>query len=136
MLTGFEKLVEERIKKAQKEGVFENLPGKGQPLDLNKDQHVAEELRLAYKMLKNADCLPPELELRKEVERTEQLLASMTDTAERHRTMKKLNYMIMKVNASRTGNFPIRHSSALYGRRGGTIGAFGKGNHRQVTLWC
>lgn len=120
MLTGFEKLVEERIRKAQKEGAFENLPGKGLPLDLDKDQHIAEELRLAYKMLKNADCLPPELELRKEVERTEQLLASMTDTAERHRTMKKLNYMIMKVNASRTGNFrfdiPQRYMGAAVER--------------------
>ena len=120
MLTGFEKLVEERIKKAQKEGAFENLPGKGLPLDLDKDQHVAEELRLAYKMLKNGDCLPPELELRKEVECTEQLLASMTDTAERHRTMKKLNYMIMKVNASRTGNFrfdiPQRYMGAAVER--------------------
>jgi hypothetical protein len=104
MITGFEKIVEERIKKAQRDGEFENLPGRGHPLDLAQDHYIPEDMRLAYKMLKNADCLPPEIEMRKEVARTEELLANMPDTAERHRIMKKLNYMIMKVNASRGGN--------------------------------
>jgi len=105
MLTGFEKIVEERIKKAQKEGVFDNLPGKGAPLALDQESHIVSDLKLAYKILKNADCLPPELELKKEIERTEQILAGMPDTAERHRILKKLNYMIMKVNAARGGNY-------------------------------
>jgi len=105
MITGFEKIVEERIKKAQQEGLFDNLSGRGAPLALDQEHHVASELKLAYKILKNADCLPPELELKKEIERTEQLLAGMPDTAQRHRVLKKLNYMIMKVNAVRGGNY-------------------------------
>ncbi len=32
MITGFEKIVEERIKQAQKNGEFDNLPGFGKPL--------------------------------------------------------------------------------------------------------
>jgi hypothetical protein len=89
MIPGFTKIVEERIRKAQKKGEFENLEG-------------AEELRLAYKILKNADCLPPEIEIKKEIHQTEELLAGMTDTAEKYRTMKKLNFLIMKLNTLRS----------------------------------
>ena len=101
MLPGFTKIVEERIRKAQKKGEFENLEGSGEPLDLLNDQTVAEELRLAYKILKNADCIPPELELKKEIRQTEELLGAMTDTAEKYRAIKKINFLIMKLNTLR-----------------------------------
>ena len=104
MLPGFSKIVEERIRTAQKRGLFKNLAGSGKPLTLEDDSHIAEELRLAYKILKNADCLPPEVELKKEIERTEELLTGMEDTSEKYSTLKKLNYLIMKLNA-------IRHTS-------------------------
>jgi hypothetical protein len=101
MIPGFYKIVEERIRKAQKKGQFKNLEGSGKPLDLLNDQVVAEELRLAYKILKNADCLPPEIELKKEIQQTEELLSGMGETAEKYRTLKKLNYLIMKLNTLR-----------------------------------
>ena len=101
MIPGFNKIVEERIRKAQKKGEFENLEGSGKPLNLLDDQTVAEELRLAYKILKNADCLPPEIELKKEIQQTEELLSGMGETAAKHRTLKKLNYLIMKLNTLR-----------------------------------
>ena len=101
MIPGFNKIVEERIRKAQKKGEFKNLEGYGKPLDLLEDQMVAEELRLAYKILKNADCLPPEIELKKEIQQTEELLSGMGETAEKFRTMKKLNFLIMKLNTLR-----------------------------------
>ena len=101
MIPGFEKLVEDRIKKAQKRGDFENLHGAGQPLNLCDDRHIPEDLRLAYKILKNADCLPPEIELKKKILRTEDLLANIQDTAQRYRTLKKLNFLILKLNSSR-----------------------------------
>jgi hypothetical protein len=101
MIPGFSKIVEERIRKAQKKGEFDNLKGTGEPLNLAEDQAVAEELRLAYKILKNADCLPPEIEIKKEIQQTEELLAGMTDTSEKYRTLKKLNFLIMKLNTLR-----------------------------------
>ena len=70
MFTGFYKIIEERIRAAQKKGVFENLEGSGKPLNLEDDRHIPEDLRLAHKILKNADCLPPEIELKKEIVRT------------------------------------------------------------------
>lgn len=104
MIPGFEKIIESRIKKAQDDGAFEDLPGRGRPLNLQDDRHIPEDLRLAYKVLKNADCLPPEVQLRKEIQTTEDLLQGMTDTGKKHRTLKKLNYMIMKLNAMRGSN--------------------------------
>jgi hypothetical protein len=102
MFTGFEKIVEERIKKAQKKGVFENLPGKGKPLP-EEDVNVPEDIRLAYKILKNADCVPPELEIKKEIKNTQALLSGMTDTSEKYKVLKKLNLLILKLNSMRNG---------------------------------
>ncbi len=120
MFTGFERIVEERIKKAQYQGMFENLPGAGKPLDFSDDHHIPEDLRLAYKILKNADCVPPEIEVRKEIRRTEDLLSGMKDTAERYRILKKLNFLIMKLNASRNSDtrfeMPQKYLSALSDR--------------------
>jgi hypothetical protein len=104
MLPGFDKIVEERIRKAQKKGEFKNLDGAGKPLALDDDRHIREELRLAYKILKNADCVPPEIELKKEIKRTEDLLSGMKDTAEKYRIIKKLNYLILKLNSLRTAS--------------------------------
>jgi len=99
MLCGFEKIIEERILKAQKMGEFENLPGAGKPLALEDNRFISEELRLAYKILKNADCLPVEIELKKEIKQTEDLLAGMQETSEKYRIVKKLNFLIMKLNS-------------------------------------
>ena len=101
MLPGFEKIVEERIRKAQREGKFENLPGSGKPLECRDNRYISEELRLAYKILKNADCIPPEIELKKEIKKTEDLLAGMKETSEKYQILKKLNFLIMKLNAIR-----------------------------------
>jgi len=94
MLCGFEKIVEERILKAQKMGEFENLPGAGKSLAFEDNRFISEELRLAYKILKNADCLPVEIELKKEIKQTE-------ETSEKYRTLKKLNFLILKLNSTR-----------------------------------
>lgn len=104
MFTGFEKIIESRIKKAQEDGAFEDLPGSGQPLRLEDDRHIPEELRMAHKVLKNADCLPPEVQLRKEIRTTEDILAGMSDTTQKYRTLKKLNYLILKLNTIRNAD--------------------------------
>jgi hypothetical protein len=115
MFPGFERIIEARIKKAQEEGAFENLPGSGKPLCLEDDRHIPEDLRLAHKVLKNADCLPPEVQLRKEIRSTEDLLAGMTDTLRKHRTIKKLNYLILKLNALRDTHAAFDIPQRYYG---------------------
>src|SRR5258705_486412 len=58
-----ETIAENRIRAAQDEGLFRNLPGQGQPLNLEDDSSIPEDLRLSLKILKNAGCLPIEMEL-------------------------------------------------------------------------
>jgi hypothetical protein len=102
MIPGFEKIIEQRIEKARQEGAFDNLPGKGAPLRLQDDRHVPEDIRLTYKILKNANFLPPEIELRKTIRQTEDLLAGKNDLATQYRLTKKLNLLITKANLSRS----------------------------------
>ena len=120
MFPGFERIIEERIRKAQQKGEFENLQGTGKPLKFERDNQVDNELRLAYKILKNADCLPAEIHLKKEIKRTEDLLSGMENTAEKYRTIKKLNYLIMKLNSIRNISveldMPQQYSNKLMDR--------------------
>ncbi len=98
MIPGFEKIVEQRIKDGQKEGKFDNLPKKGQKLNLEDDSNVPEDLRLAYKMLKNAGFVPPELTIRKEIHSITQLLENEEDAKKKHSLVKKLNYLRLKLD--------------------------------------
>jgi len=97
----FTKLAENRILQAIEAGEFNDLQGKGQPLNLEDDSHIPPELRMAYKILKNADCLPPELVLRQEVINLQDLVASLPDEAEKLKQMRRLNFLIMKLNMMR-----------------------------------
>ena len=120
MIPGFNKIVETRILTAQKNGEFDDLEGSGKPLKLDDGCCVPEELRLAYKVLKNADFVPPEIELKKEIKQIEDLLAGMQDTAEKYRTLKKLNFLIMKLNTLRNTSvefeMPQQYEEKLVGR--------------------
>jgi len=60
-------LVEERIQAAMQAGAFDNLPGKGKPLQLEENPFVPPELRLAYKVLANANMAPEWIELDKAI---------------------------------------------------------------------
>lgn len=100
-MIAFQKIAEARILDAQQRGMFNNLPGTGKPLRLEDDSHIPEDLKMAYKILKNDHCLPPEIKLKKEIHQVEELLAAMPDTETKYRKMKKLNFLIMKLNETR-----------------------------------
>ena len=104
MLNGFEKIVEERIQQSMKNGDFQNLPGAGQPLKADDFSRIPEDLRLAYRILKNADCVPPEIDIKKEIIRAEMLLENLADEKQRYQAIKKLNFLIMKLNTLRKGS--------------------------------
>jgi len=97
-MLGYLRMVERKIQEAMERGEFDNLPGQGKPLIFEEDSHIPEDLRVAYKILKNADCLPPELEAKKEIRQMEDLLAKIPDEKERYKLIKKINYMIMRLN--------------------------------------
>lgn len=97
----FQKIAERRILEAIREGAFDDLPGAGQPLKLEDDSNVPEDLRVAYKILKNAGYVPKQVALRKEIAQTEDLLEKMEDTKAKYRQLKKLNFLITRLNILR-----------------------------------
>ena len=97
----FVKIAEEKICEAQAKGEFDNLPGKGKPLNLDEDNHVPQELKIAYKILKNSGYIPPELELQKEINTTLDLLKHCTDEREKYKKIQKLNLLITRMNMTR-----------------------------------
>lgn len=101
MIPGFEAIVEERIKKAQKKGEFDKLEGLHKPLKFD-DANVPEELRLAHKVLKNAGFLPAQVDLQNRISRTESLLETVDYGDPEHtRLQKKLNYYLSKLDTMR-----------------------------------
>ena len=97
----FERIAEERIREAAKDGAFDNLPGKGKPFEFDNDDFVPEDLRLAWKILKNSNCVPPEIELRREVFSLRQLLDAATDADDRLELRRRLNRVLLNLNAIR-----------------------------------
>ena len=91
-------IAEEKIREAIAKGEFANLPGAGKPLRLEDDSMVPEDLRIAYKILKNAGCLPPELELRREILTLRDLLRTIEDEDAKRGAVRELNYKLLKLN--------------------------------------
>ena len=83
-------LAEQKIEEAIRDGAFDHLPGAGKPLDLEDDRLVPEDSRAAYRVLKNAGFVPPELESRREMADLHRLLAIVADDGERQRAHTRL----------------------------------------------
>ena len=94
-------IAEQKILKAMEERDLNSPRWKNKPLPLEDDHLVPEDLKIAYKILKNSGYLPPELEERKEIKKIEDLIASTEDEHERLKQMKKLNVLLMKVEEKR-----------------------------------
>ena len=110
---GLDKIIEQKIQEAQERGEFDNLPGRGAPVAIEDDSHIPEDLRLAYKILKNANCVPPEIELKKEIRQMEDMLENMTDEKEKYRQIKKINFKITQLNMMRKTS-PLLEDTEIY----------------------
>ena len=86
----FSRTAEYRIREAMEQGQFENLPGTGQPLDLEEYFSTPEDLRMAHSILRNANCAPAEVELLNAVSRLERAVAQTADAATRQSLQKAL----------------------------------------------
>lgn len=96
-----DKIAEQKITEAIENGELDNLPGRGQPLSLDDDALVPEELRTAYRLLKNAGFLPPQVTMYREITNVEALLAQAESPEERTVLNKRLNYLITQLSVSR-----------------------------------
>jgi hypothetical protein len=95
-----DQLAEARIDEALARGELNDLSGVGQPLMLEDDTMVPEELRVAYRILKNAGCVPPQVELLREVHDIESLLRGVNDEPERRALWGRLQLVSMRLRAA------------------------------------
>ena len=100
----FQKNVDQKIEEAIARGEFDNLPGKGRPLDLDAYFATPEHLRMGYSILKSADVLPEEMELLKQIEGLKKSLDSSTrieKKALRQQLSEKLTNLNMRMEQNR-----------------------------------
>ena len=86
----FSRIAENRIREAMATGQFENLPGAGQPLNLEEYFSTPEDLRMAHSILRNANCAPVEVELLNEVSHLECAIAETADATARQSLQRAL----------------------------------------------
>ncbi|HKP13694.1 MAG TPA: DUF1992 domain-containing protein [Blastocatellia bacterium] len=94
----FDKLVEEKIREAMRAGEFDNLAGRGKPIDLKPYFDTPEDLRLAYSVLKSSGFVPEEAQLMKEIESLKQALSRSRSDEARERLKKSVEEKSLKLN--------------------------------------
>lgn len=102
-----ENLADIKIKQAMADGEFDNLPGKGRPIDLTNYYDLPEHLRTAYQMLKNSGFVPEEVRLKKEMEILKEKIQNCESNHERQRLMKQL------ADISRQFNFHMEYNKGF-----------------------
>ena len=96
-----DELAERKIVEAIERGDLDDLPGKGKPLKLEDDALVPEELRAGLRLLKNAGYLPPDLQLRKEIDSVETLIVQARSQEERVQLSKRLRVLLLRLSMAR-----------------------------------
>jgi hypothetical protein len=93
-----ERIAEQKIREALSRGELDSQHLAGKPLPLESNGLVPEDLRIAYKILKDAGFLPPEMELRKEIVSLKDLLGTIEDESERARLARRINDLVLRLN--------------------------------------
>ena len=97
-MTIIDQLAETQIEQAIARGELNDLPGQGKPLQLEDDRMIPEEYRMAYRVLKNAGMVPPEIELKGQINAMEETLSLIEDNTERDRIHKKLQCLYFRMD--------------------------------------
>nr|WP_170834440.1 DUF1992 domain-containing protein [Fictibacillus solisalsi] len=92
-------MAEQRIKDAIQKGDLDHLPGKGKPLKLEELSTVPQELRMGYKILKNAGYVPEEVQLKKEMMSIQDLIDLCQNPEEKETLKKKWTEKSLRFNS-------------------------------------
>jgi hypothetical protein len=119
----FSRMAEDKIQEAIKNKEFENLPGLGKPLDLKDDlPGMSAEMKMGYRILKNAGYIPKDVDLRKEMITLNDLISVASDDEEIARLQEKLTrkkHQFEKVMQQRRKHTNVRFGSyaeKIYGK--------------------
>lgn len=120
MLGAFDDLIERRIREASQRGELDDLPGAGRPLELDDDRLVPEDLRVAYRVLKNAGYVPPEVEHLREINLLlGQALAAEDEQRRRSRRMVALTMALEARGLALSTPAAMRYRDRVADRIGG-----------------
>jgi hypothetical protein len=103
----FAGIAERRIREAMENGEFDNLEGMGKPIAFEDETMIPEDLRMIYRILKSAGCIPPELELRNEVVNMSALINTIDDDKERLKKIREFNFKLLRLNIIRKRPFNL-----------------------------
>lgn len=92
------KSVDETIRAAMERGEFDNLSNKGKRLNLDDYFNTPEELRVGFSVLKNADYIPEEVQLLKEIGVLQEKLAGLEDETQRKNLRREIEGRRLKYN--------------------------------------
>lgn len=109
-------IAEKRIEEAIERGEFDNLAGAGKPLKLDDDPNVPPELRMAFKILKDAGIVPAEVETQQQIRRIEDMLDGLDDETEQTEAQKRLSLLRLRLEMSGLGGTGLTRSSPYRGR--------------------
>jgi len=86
-----ENFIEQQIQKAVDEGAFDNLEGKGKPLNLAAYFATPADLRVGYSVLKSQKFVPEEVDRMKEIGELKEKIKNCANAEEKQKLTKILN---------------------------------------------
>ena len=92
-------IAERRIAQAIEDGTLRTDSWRNRPLPLDNDAFVPDDLKMAYKILKNSGFVPPEVETRKEIQKLEDLISHTEDEHQRVKTDEKTECLNDEIGA-------------------------------------
>lgn len=95
-----DQLAEKHITEAQQRGELDGLAGEGRPLRLDDEPLVPPDLRAAYRLLKNAGFVPPDVQLRREIADVETLLSQARGTEARGAASRRLRFLLTRLTSA------------------------------------
>ena len=93
-----EKALQAIIKEAQERGDFDNLKGKGKPIDLSAYFETPEDVRMAYSMLKEAGMVSAEVDLLNDIAALKERLTTTYEEKDRSRIQKMIREKQLQFN--------------------------------------
>jgi DnaJ-like protein len=96
-------IVEQRLAEAARKGELSDLPGLGEPLQLDDSSLIPEELRMAYRVLRNSGFVPPEVVALRDIGDLERHINELPRSDRRNLAIRKLQ--LLRTRMAATGRF-------------------------------
>lgn len=105
----FRRVADKRIEDAMAEGKFDNLPGQGEPIEIDEapTDENARALWWALRLMKQNDFIPDEVRWRKAVDKLKADLHRATDPVAARRLGEQINGLVLKLNTLGTNAISI-----------------------------